>query len=152
METIQFNGNTYLFDIEEAFKHNLLKQMPARPTSWEEYNDTYDMSRCNNASIFDKCKFGRRHRFYDTFNSEDEAKAFCALGMLIQLRDAWWGDWRPDWEAGNRKMYCIDVNKNTVCLSNSFTYNTILVFPTEEMCKDFLEKLSDLIEQAKMFL
>ena len=151
METIQFNGNTYLFDIAEAFKHNLLKQMPDRPTSWEEHNDTCERSGCVNANIYDTCRFGMRRRFYDTFDSEDEAKAFCALGKLIQLRDAWWGDWRPDWEAG-KCMYSIDVNKNTVCLSNAFTFNSILVFPTEEMCKDFLDKFRDLIEQAKIFL
>lgn len=150
METIKFNGNTYLFDIAEAFKHNLLKQMPDRPTSWEEYNDTYDMSGCTNASIFDKYEFGKRRTFYDTFHSDDEAKAFCALGRLIQLRDAWWGDWRPDFESGNRRMYGIGVNKNTVCSYNSYTYNSILVFPSEEMCKEFLDKFRDLIEQAKM--
>lgn len=152
METIQFNGNTYLFDIAEAFKRNLLKQMPDRPTSWEEYVDTCDTRGCTKAYNFDTCVHGRLSRFYDAFNSEDEAKAFCALGRLIQLRDAWWGDWRPDWEAGNRCMYSIDVNKNKVCVSNAFTFNSILVFPTEEMCNDFLEKFSDLIEQAKMFL
>ena len=151
METIQFNGNTYLFDIAEAFKHHLLKQMPERPTSWVEYSDTCEMSCRTSASILDAHSNDRRHRFYDTFNSEDEAKAFCALGRLIQLRDAWWGDWRPDWEI-NRCMYSIDVHKNTVCLSKAFTYNSILVFPSEEMCKDFLEKFRDLIEQAKMFL
>lgn len=152
METIQFNGKKYLFDIAEAFKHNLLKQMPERPTSWEEYNDTCKTGYRINASIYDEFEFGRRRIFYDTFNSEDEAKAFCALGKLIQLRDAWWGDWRPDWEKGNRRMYCIDVEKNTVCVSTTLTFNYILVFPTGEMCKEFLDKFSDLIEQAKMFL
>ena len=152
METIQFNGNTYLFDIAEAFKHHLLKQMPDRPTSWEEYSDTCDMSGCTNSSTLDTCEHGRLRRFYDTFNSKDEAKAFCALGRLIQLRDAWWGDWRPDWEAGNRRMYCIDVEKNRVCVSLALTFTYILVFPSEEMCRDFLDKFKDLIEQAKMFL
>ena len=151
METIQFNGNTYLFDIAEAFKHNLLKQMPERLTSWREYIDTCDMSGCTNATTLDTGEHGRFRRFYDTFNSNDEAKAFCALGKLIQLRDAWWGDWRPDWESG-KCMYSIDVHKNTVCLSNAFTFNSILVFPSEEMCKDFLDKFRDLVEQAKMFL
>lgn len=152
METIQFNGNTYLFDIAEAFKHHLLKQMPDRQTSWEEYSNTCEMSCCTNASNLDTGEHGRLRRFYDTFNSEDEAKAFCALGRLIQLRDAWWGDWRPDFESGNRSMYGIDVEKNTVCVCCAFSFNTILVFPSEEMCKDFLDKFRDLIEQAKMFL
>ena len=151
METIQFNGNTYLFDIAEAFKHHLLKQMPDRPTSWKEFSKKCEMSGCTNASTFDIWEHGKLHRFYDTFNSEDEAKAFCALGKLIQLRDAWWGDWRPDWEDGMCK-HCIDVHKNTVCLSYALELNSILVFPSEEMCKDFLDKFSDLIEQAKMFL
>ena len=152
METIQFNGNTYLFDISEAFKHHLLKQMPERPTSWIEYSHTCDMSGYVNASNLDTGENGRGRRFYDTFNSEDEARAFLALGRLIQLRDAWWGDWRPDWEAGNKRMYCIDVDKNKVCVSCTFTFNYILVFPTKEMCRDFLDKFRDLIEQAKMFL
>lgn len=152
METIKFNGNTYMFDISEAFKHNLLKQMPYRPTSWEEYNDTCNIDFCKGAPVFDTHEFGRRRRFYDTFNSEDEAKAFCALGRLIQLRDAWWGDWRPDWESGNKCMYSIDVHKNTVCVSIALELNSTLVFPTEEMCNDFLDKFRDLIEQAKMFL
>ena len=152
METIQFNGNTYLFDIAEAFKHHLLKQMPDRPTSWDEYSDTCDMSCCFNSFSLEKSSDSSGRRFYDTFNSKDEAKAFCALGKLIQLRDAWWGDWRPDWEAGNRRMYCIDVEKNKVCVSLALTFNYILVFPTEEMCRDFLDKFIDLIEQAKMFL
>ena len=141
-----------MFDIAEAFKHHLLKQIPDRPTSWEEYNDTCKISYYIHASIYDTCEFGRRRRYYDTFNSEDESKAFCALGRLIQLRDAWWGDWRPDWEAGNSRMYCIYVYKNTVCVSTTLTFNYILVFPTEEMCKDFLYNFRDLIEQAKMFL
>lgn len=152
METIKFNGNTYLFDIAEAFKHNLLKQIPKRPTSWDDYIGTCNTSDCTNAFSLYISEHGMGRRFYDIFNSDDEAKAFCALGMLIQLRDAWWGDWRPDWEKGNRRMYGIGVNKNTVCSYNSYTHNSILVFPTEEMCKDFLDKFRDLIEQAKMFL
>ena len=152
METIQFNGNTYLFDISEAFKHHLLKQMPERPTSWEEYSDTCDINFCKCASVFDTHESGKRRRFYDSFNSEDEAKAFCALGRLIQLRDAWCGDWRPDWESRSKCMYSIEVKKNTVYSSCTFEYNAILVFPTEEMCRDFLDKFRDLIEQAKMFL
>lgn len=151
METIQFNGNTYLFDIAEAFKHHLLKQMPDRPTSWEDYNETCETNGCTNSSSLDSGEHGGLLRFYDTFDSEDEAKAFCALGRLIQLRDAWWGDWRPDWESG-KCMYSIDVDKNTVCVSCAYTFNYILVFPTEEMCRDFLDKFGDLIEQAKMFL
>ena len=152
METIQFNGNTYLFDIAEAFKQNLLKQMPDRPTSWEEYSETCDMTSCANSSTLDTGEHRGLLRFYDTFDSEEEAKAFRSLGRLIQLRDAWWGDWRPDWEAGNRRMYCIDVEKNKVCVSLALTFNYILVFPAEEMCMDFLDKFRDLIEQAKMFL
>ena len=148
METIQFNGNTYLFDIAEAFKQNLLKQMPERPTSWEEYDRA--LKHLYITSGYDKVGVGGTR--YDHFATETEAKAFCALGKLIQLRDAWWGDWRPDFEAGNKCMYSIDVEKNTVCLSKTITFNFILVFPSEEMCKDFLDKFRDLIEQAKMFL
>lgn len=160
METIQINGKSYLIDIEKATEQGLLKEKDNKPRSWEEYaamrsqdcdsiisatgiNDDDDVYICD----------------YDLFNSEDEARAFVAFvafGKLIQLRDAWWGEWRPNWEEADGDIYVmyyngdldhILINKIETCY-NSRT----LAFPTEEMCDDFLSTFRDLIEQAKMFL
>lgn len=49
-------------------------------------------------------------------------------------------------------METIQFNGNTYLFDIAEAFNTILVFPSEEMCKDFLDKFRDLIEQAKIFL
>ena len=152
METIEINGKSYLIDIEKATEQGLLKEKDSKPRSWEEYaamrsqdcdsiisatgiNDDDDVYICD----------------YDLFNSEDEARAFLALGKLIQLRDAWWGEWKPDWEEMKYK-YCIYNYSNNVRTVFYTTASSILSFPTEKMRDDFLETFRDLIEQAKMFL
>jgi len=152
METIQINGKSYLIDIEKATEQGLLKVKDNRPRSWEEYaamrsqdcdsiisatgiNDDDDVYICD----------------YDLFNSEDKARAFVALGKLIQLRDAWWGEWRPDWK-DNEFKYSIGIYFNRIDITYHANLSYILAFPTAEMRDDFLSTFRDLIEQAKMFL
>lgn len=152
METIEINGRSYLIDIEKATEQGLLKEKDNRPRSWEEYatmgsqdcdgiisatgiNDDDDVYICD----------------YDLFKSEDEARAFVALGKLIQLRDAWWGDWRPDWK-DNEFKYCIGIYCNNIDTTYHANLSYVLAFPTAEMRDEFLSTFRDLIEQAKMFL
>ncbi len=155
METIQINGKSYLIDIEKATEQGLLKEKDNKPQSWEEYSDMrekvfgqgyitgYDQYAANHR--------GNYNTIYDVFNSSDEAKAFCALGKLIQLRDAWWGEWRPDWK-DNEFKYSIGIYFNRIDITYHANLSYILAFPTAEMRDDFLSTFRDLIEQAKMFL
>lgn len=147
METIEINGKSYLIDTEKAIEQGLLKEKDNKPRSWEEYENTAS----NNVFITSVYQLENDNRAYDVFYSEDEAKAFCALGKLIQLRDAWWGEWKPDWKNGGNK-YIITSERGNILASYMFVYNSILVFPTQEMRDDFLSTFRDLIEQAKMFL
>lgn len=134
METIEINGNAYQLDVEKAKELGLLKD--TKPRSWEEY--------CNNAkhNTYD----------YDEFSSREESMAFIAFGKLIQLRDAWIGDWKPNWNDSNKHKWCIinDINGLVIGLYGSTSRS--LSFPTEEMATDFLETFRNLIKQAKMFL
>lgn len=151
MKTIEIDGKSYLIDIEKATEQGLLKERDSKPRSWKEYIGACNENTesCTNASNLDTDDRYRAWRFYDTFNSEDEAKAFCALGKLIQLRDAWWGEWRPKW---NIPRYTILCFYNELCKDMSTLYSEILSFPTSEMRDDFLNTFRDMIEQAKMFL
>lgn len=133
MKTIEIDGKSYLIDIEKATEQGLLKAKDTKPRSWSEY--------CNNA--------GRN--IYDKFSSCEESKAFVALGKLIQLRDAWLGEWTPDWNNSEDKYY-IWVLNGEMCIGTTIFSQCMLAFPTEEMRDDFLETFRDLIEQAKMFL
>lgn len=134
MKTIEIDGKKYKLDVEKAKELGLLKD--TRPQSWEEY--------CNNTK--------RNTYDYDEFSSREECMAFLALGKLIQLRDAWIGDWKPDWNDSNKHKWCIINDINGLVIGLYGNTSRSLSFPTENMANDFLETFSDLLEQAKMFL
>ena len=129
-----------------------------KPRSWEEYCDKVVDTDCFRASFATIPEFvpvgNRMHQpLFNEFNTEEEAKAFLALGKLIQLRDAWIGDWRPDWDKSSTKVkYVIYFADNKICATWLHTINHILSFPTKEMRDDFLETFRDLIEEAKPLL
>lgn len=135
METIIINDKEYQLDIDKAKEQGLLKEKDDKPRDWTSY--------CiqTKHNIYD----------YDSFDDIRQSRAFCALGKLIQLRNAWWGDWRPDWENSDTK-YVICTYQNKIDIFGVVSELCILAFPTEEMRNDFLETFRDLIEKAKMFL
>lgn len=151
MKTIEIDGKSYLIDIEKATEQGLLKEKDSKPHSWEEYRE--------NILLYQRCKFSaeeynfeRTEDFsYKVFGSPEEAKAFCALGKLIQLRDAWVGDWKPDWKKVYNKYTIINA-RDRIDLNTAIFDSGALAFPTKEMANDFLETFHDLIEEAKMFL
>lgn len=146
MKTIEIDGKSYLIDIEKATEIGIMKVALNYPRSWNDYV----LKRSLRMGIRVDHNDGEFCR-YDTFSSKEETEAFHALGKLIQLRDAWWGDWRPDWEKSNTK-YGICTYRNKIDTFGFALDSCLLAFPTEEMCKDFLETFRDLIEEAKMFL
>lgn len=148
METIEINGKSYLIDIEKATEQGLLKEKDSKPRSWEEYDKAIKLLHVT--SEYDKVGVGGTR--YDNFLTKNEAKAFCALGKLIQLRDAWVGDWKPDWNNDSKPKYCISVEGNEAMIDIHYICQALLVFPTKEMATEFLETFRDLIEEAKMFL
>lgn len=148
MKTIEIDGKSYLIDTEKAIEQGLLKEKDSKPRSWEEYDRAIKLLHVT--SEYDKVGVGGTR--FDNFETENEAKAFCALGKLIQLRDAWVEDWKPDWDNDSKPKYCINVEGNEAIINIHYICQALLVFPTEEMTINFLKTFSDLIEQAKMFL
>ena len=152
MKTIEIDGKSYLIDIEKAAEQGLLKEKDSKPRSWEEYvkmAETVQIVPCDaHANYFDK---RQRRITYDVFNSVNEAKAFWALGRLIQLRDAWWGEWKPDW-SNDEDKYHVGIMVDEICIDKAIHIQHVLAFPTEEMAIDFLDTFRDLTEEAKMFL
>ena len=148
METIEINGKSYLIDIEKATEQGLLKEKDSKPRSWEEYDRA--LKQLYITSGYDKVGIGGTR--YDHFVTENEATAFCALGKLIQLRDTWYGNWKPDWNNDSKPKYCINVEENEAIINIHYICQALLVFPTKEMAEEFLNCFRDLIEKAKMFL
>lgn len=145
MKTIKIDGKSYLIDIEKATDQGLLKEKDSKPRSWEEYDRI--LKQLYIANAYDKIGVGGTR--YDRFATENEAKAFCALGKLIQLLFTWQGDWKPDWNNDSKPKYCIDVEGNEVVINIHYMHYALLVFPTKEMTEEFLNCFRDLIEKAK---
>ena len=148
MKTIEIDGKSYLIDIEKATEQGLLKEKDSKPRSWEEYDRAIKLLHVT--SEYDKVGVGGTR--FDNFETENEAKAFCALGKLIQLRDAWVGDWKPDWNDNTQSKYCVKVEGNEVTIGIHYIHQALLAFPTMKMVADFFKTFRNLIEQAKMFL
>ena len=129
----------------------------SKPRSWEEYRKQVCNTSCFSIGIVEK-----EGRVIETnregcpqvneVNTKEEAKAIVALCKLIQLRDAWWGDWKPDWMDSNIKKYGIFVEKGELLYNNYFAHQNLFVFPTPEMRNEFLETFRDLLEEAKILI
>lgn len=152
METIEINGKEYQLDINKAKEQGLLKEKDGKPHSWEEYVKMAETAQIIPCDAYANYFYKKQKRItYDVFNSTNEAKAFCALGKLIQLRDAWLGECALDWNNSDDK-YCIWVLNGELYIDTAMFIQRTLAFPTEKMATEFLETFRDLIEEAKMFL
>lgn len=143
MKTIEIDGKSYLIDLEKATEQGLLKEKDKKPHSWEEFMNTRFPMQCSHGN--------REDIVLSTALSQEEAKALKALNKLIILRDAWWGEWEPDWNNDENK-YCIYSFNSGMRISDTCYSPFFLAFPTKEMATDFLKTFRDLIEEAKMFL
>lgn len=82
--------------------------------------------------------------------------------QLIVYRDAYWKiagkemgldkPWKPDWENGEQKKYCIYYDTGIIQKGTWSNHNSILAFPTMEMRDAFYENFKDLIEKCKELL
>ena len=68
------------------------------------------------------------------------------LFKLEQLRNCWWGNWKPTWDGSTK--YAIKRNCNEISIIRTYNTSSFLVFPTREMAEEFLECFRDLIEKA----
>lgn len=143
MKTIEIDGKSYLIDIEKALQAGVLTEKDTKPRSWEEFMNTRFPMQCSHGN--------REDIVLSTALSQEEAKALKALNKLIILRDAWLGDWKPDWSNDERK-YCIYSFNSGMRISDTCYSPLILAFPTKKMATDFFNTFRSLIVQAKMFL
>lgn len=80
-----------------------------------------------------------------------------ALVALKICRDAYWkimGDWKPIYNNMNdaNVKYVIENNCGTLTRTLSSKVNKFLVFPTDEMCEEFLNNFRNLITICKNFI
>ena len=141
----------YEVDKEKStFSEIIFKKIePNLPMSWEELGVVkgYFIYQNNVHSVIDKAIDRNRN----VFPTKEEAKAMLAMAQLCQLRDAWNGGWKADWDDPTEKYciysYCYKLEKATF----RYTYNP-MTFKTIELRDKFMETFKDLLEEAKPFL
>lgn len=132
------------------------------PKSWEEFCEMYplldnevsiDPEDC---TVYDRYSpsSDRTHRDCQsdilTLQNRATAEAVLALCQLIQLRDAYNGDWVPDWTEDATEKYFITMDSETISRESYYTCPVSpLYFKTEDLRDEFLRNFSPLIEKLK---
>lgn len=127
------------------------------PKSWEEYcknlNQGYYL---NSDSEIDFVEYSSTVKNSDyaknMLPTKELAEAFLAFMQLMSLRQAWIGDWEPDWNDISIPKYGIVFEQYEFQVDIRWSEAHNLSFPTKEMAQDFLDCFRDLIEKAKVLI
>ena len=145
-------------DWQESAKQEkiVFKKKDTKPRSWKEYcknhygdyyyitSDSnivglgYNPGHCELSPVYAK----------NTIYSKELAEAFLAMMQLMSLRQAWIGDWKPNWKNPDIKKWCI-IFECELKVSYFYSNSRALSFPTIEMTKDFMDCFKGLLEIAK---
>jgi hypothetical protein len=137
----------------QAYKEDELKEV--RPKSWEEYVHQmegkigYYVNQDSGIRYFDHGTTTNPEYDRNLLPTKELAEAFRAYMQLISLRQAWIGDWKPDWENDSQTKYCIGHEYGDIHIWKYGHTNRSLSFPTQEMAEDFVSCFRDLLEKAK---
>ena len=148
-------------DWQESAKQEkiVFKKKDTKPRSWEEYC-CQQQTNCkegycinNVTSEIQEINWGLcTCSWKSVLPSEKLAEAFLAMMQLMSLRQAWIGDWKPDWSCGYSSNYCIIGAGDDFEVCNLSKCRYALSFPTQEMAVDFMNCFNDLLEVAKPLL
>ena len=118
-----------------TFEKIVFKKKDTKPRSWEEYRA--------------KVPENKLYKVWGVVEGKELTEAFIAMMKLMSLRQAWIGDWKPDWSCGYSSNYCVVGTGGgfEVCILSKCRY--ALSFPTIEMAKDFMDCFKCLLEIAK---
>ena len=135
------------------------KKETSIPRSWEEY--CYQQYKAKNKIGYyidnTNCipvEINRNvclspHQLKNVLPSKKLTEAFLAMMQLMSLRQAWIGDWEPDWYDDSITKWCIVYQTSNFYVFNYCATSRSLSFPTKEMAIDFMNTFKKLLEIAK---
>lgn len=128
------------------------------PKSWEEFCEMFPVKE-GDCYVDNVCSITPRRIVGNIRYIEKDrnllpdratAEAVLALCQLIQLRNAYNGDWVPDWKDYDEIKYSILFEKEEIGKDyNIILASTPLYFKTEELRDEFLRNFRPLIEKLK---
>lgn len=142
---------------ESAKQEKIVFKKDSKPRSWEEYcknhyGDYYYITSDSNiiGLGYDPghCELSQVHA-KNTLPTKELAEAFLAMMQLMSLRQAWVGDWKPDWNDTKSVKWCINQCKYEFMVNDLTVANKVLSFPTKEIAIDFMKCFKNLLEIAK---
>ena len=150
-------------DWQESAKQEkiVFKKKDTKPRSWEEYYEQQiankkhgyyiDDADCSTVSVVWN-EYAGANKWKNVLPSKELTEAFLAMMQLMSLRQAWIGDWKPNFYMNMASNWCIEYEPNPGVFSienHCKTNGGGLSFPTREMTKDFMNCFKDLLEIAK---
>ncbi len=126
------------------------------PKTWEEFCEMYPNCEkefyINDSSVIKEILLHKHVRFsvddQNVLPDRATAEAVLSLCQLIQLRNAYNGDWVPDWE-DNTMKYAIELHGGEINRAVCYANFHFLCFKTAELRNEFLRNFRDLIEKLK---
>ena len=142
------------------------EKKPKLPKSWEEFCDMFPVKdgECviNSSCIVAELNPSKELNFMGLIKAKrplptlgilpDRATAYAVLALcqLIQLRNAYNGDWVPNWDDGDEAKYTIEFRRGKLDTGVALKLScSPLYFKSEEMRDLFLENFRPLIEKLK---
>ena len=126
------------------------------PRSWEEFCEMFsdpegEFLISDYSDICEYTTLEMRNFEYDKNLLPDRAtaEAVLALCQLIQLRNAYNGDWVPDWTIPKAKFMISFNDAGGVIIFPGSHLSDLLYFKSQELCEEFLRNFRDLIEKLK---
>lgn len=128
------------------------------PKSWEEFCEMFPIKNgkeyyFNTSSVIlnrfqDDC-VRDEHKDKNVLPDNDTAEAVLALCQLVQLRNAYNGDWVPDWFDYHQTKYVINFVEKGIVMGDRTTCGELLYFENRELRDEFLKCFRPLIEKLK---
>ena len=146
-----------IFKIVEK-KRESTKKESTLPRSWEEFCELNPLGAgeyyiSTNAGVSNTLDNYGRDRDHDKnlMSTLEEAIAVLALIQLRRLREAWVGDFEPNWNESD--FYpAIIVDSYDDIVIKTVNEPRVMQFPNLELAREFKECFKDLLEEAKMLL
>lgn len=139
-------------DWKESAKQEkiVFKVKDTKPRTWEEYLEL--STGFDGAGIDWKCggvQITGLHHTGKAIVPTNLAAPFIAMMQLMSLRQAWIGDWKPDWKKYTTSKWSILSEECELNVGQFYSTSYPLTFPTKEMATDFMDCFKDLLEIAK---